>query len=58
MKGSESKSKTTTVAICGLDTAAWLFTLGFCKLGSWASVAAIFGWPYYLGREIAAVIAR
>ncbi|MEZ4416383.1 MAG: hypothetical protein R3E10_11615 [Gemmatimonadota bacterium] len=28
---------------------AWLFTLGFLKLGFWKAVLALLVWPYYLG---------
>ena len=30
-------------------TAAWLFTIGFLRLGFWKGVLAILLWPYYLG---------
>ncbi|HPJ17378.1 MAG TPA: hypothetical protein PK639_04100 [Candidatus Woesebacteria bacterium] len=33
----------------GVWGAAWLFTIGFLKLGFWQGVAAILIWPYYLG---------
>jgi len=33
----------------GLWVAAWLFTIGFLKLGFWQGVLAIVVWPYYLG---------
>jgi hypothetical protein len=29
--------------------AAWLFTIGFLRLGFWKAVIAIVGWPYFLG---------
>ena len=28
---------------------AWLFTIGFLKLGFWKAVLALLVWPYYLG---------
>lgn len=34
--------------------AAWLFTIGFLKLGFWKAVLAIIVWPYYLGVALAA----
>jgi hypothetical protein len=33
----------------GVWIAAWLFTIGFLKLGFWQGVLAIAIWPYYLG---------
>lgn len=33
----------------GLWIAAWLFTIGFLKLGFFQGVLALILWPYYLG---------
>ena len=33
----------------GLWFMAWLFTIGFLKLGFWQGVLAIIAWPYFLG---------
>lgn len=37
----------------GLWFAAWLFTLGYLKLGFIKAVLAIVLWPYYLGTFLA-----
>lgn len=34
--------------------AAWLFTIGYLKLGFWQGVWAIVIWPYYLGLAFSA----
>lgn len=35
--------------------AGWLFTIGFLKLGFWASVLAIVVWPYRIGAALTAL---
>jgi len=37
----------------GAWIAAWLFTLGYLKLGFWNGVLAILIWPYFLGAHFA-----
>ena len=32
---------------------AWLFTIGYLKLGFWQGVLGLFIWPYYLGNAFA-----
>lgn len=33
--------------------AAWLFTVGFLKLGFWKALLALLLWPFYLGQHFA-----
>ena len=35
--------------------AGWLFTIGFLQLTFWRGVLALFVWPYYLGKFVAAL---
>jgi hypothetical protein len=37
----------------GLWFVAWLFTVGYAKLGFWSGVLAILIWPYFLGDALA-----
>jgi hypothetical protein len=39
----------------GLWFAAWLFTLGYLKLGVGKGLLAILLWPYYLGAALGGV---
>jgi hypothetical protein len=32
---------------------AWLFTIGYLKLGFWQGVLALLVWPYFLGAHFA-----
>jgi len=32
--------------------AAWLFTIGYLRLGFWKGVFAIVVWPYYIGLHV------
>jgi len=43
----------TTISISGLWFAAWLFTVGYAKLGFWPGLLALVIWPYYLGGALA-----
>jgi hypothetical protein len=36
--------------------AAWLFTLGFLRLGFWKGALALVLWPYYLGTTLAPLL--
>jgi hypothetical protein len=36
--------------------AAWLFTIGYLKLGFWMGVLALVVWPYFLGDYFASAI--
>ena len=49
----EDETKATISISGGLWFAAWLFTVGFAKLGFWPGVFAIAIWPYYLGGAFA-----
>lgn len=40
----------------GMWIAAWLFTIGFLKLGFWQGVLAIIIWPYYIGAAFSAFL--
>jgi hypothetical protein len=40
---------------CILWIAAWIFTIGYLKLGFWEAVLAIIVWPYYLGSALSIV---
>lgn len=31
--------------------AAWLFTVGYVKLGFWSGLLALMGWPWFLGNH-------
>ena len=33
--------------------AGWLFTIGYLVLAFWQGLAALFIWPYYIGRYLA-----
>ncbi len=35
---------------------AWLFTLGFLKLGFWKGLFALVVWPYYLGTTFSGLL--
>lgn len=41
-----------TVSLSGFWFVAWLFTVGYAKLGFWSGVAAILIWPYFLGSAL------
>jgi hypothetical protein len=47
------KPSETSISISGLWFAAWLFTVGYAKLGFWSAVLAILIWPYFLGGALA-----
>jgi hypothetical protein len=36
--------------------AAWLFTIGYLKLGFWMGVLGIIVWPYFLGDHFTAAV--
>lgn len=39
----------------GAWIAAWLFTIGYLKLGFWKGLIAVIVWPYFLGEAFAIV---
>lgn len=41
----------------GLWFAMWLFTIGFSQLSFWQGVLALILWPYYLGTDLASLVA-
>lgn len=43
----------TTISISGLWLIAWLFTVGYAKLGFLSGLLALLIWPYYLGLALA-----
>jgi len=43
----------TTIHISSGWLLAWLFTIGFAKLGFWSGALAFLIWPYYLGAALA-----
>jgi hypothetical protein len=34
----------------------WLFTIGFTNLAWWQVILGIVVWPYYLGKEVIALV--
>jgi hypothetical protein len=42
-----------SISLSGFWFAAWLFTVGYAKLGFLPGIFAIFIWPYYLGSALA-----
>ncbi len=44
---------TVNVSLSGLWFAAWLFTVGYAKLGFFWGVFALLLWPYLLGQAVA-----
>jgi len=42
----------TTISVSGMWFAAWLFTVGYAKLGFWSGLFALLIWPYYLGSAL------
>ena len=44
---------TQEISISGLWFAAWLFTIGYAKLGVFSGLLAVIFWPYFLGSAAA-----
>jgi hypothetical protein len=44
---------TQEISISGLWFAAWLFTIGYAKLGFFSGLLAVIFWPYFLGSAAA-----
>jgi hypothetical protein len=44
---------TQEISISGLWFAAWLFTIGYAKLGFFSGLLAVILWPYFLGSAVA-----
>jgi hypothetical protein len=40
----------------GLWFIGWLFTIGFTNLAWWQVILGVVVWPYYLGKEVIAVV--
>jgi len=44
--------KRISLTINGIWFGCWLFAIGYCGLGFWQGVAALFIWPYFLGAKL------
>ena len=42
-----------TISVSGAWFVAWLFTIGYAKLGVGSSILAVAVWPYFLGATLA-----
>lgn len=40
----------------GVWIVAWLFAIGFLKLGFWQGVLALIIWPYYIGAALSSLL--